>query len=59
MQLGDEIFIFGAVFYPQSTEMNVVGKGSEERKNIDDLKGVRGQFGLADRRRKLWRRVQV
>ena len=35
-----ERFVVGAVLNPDGVEVNVLGEGSEQRKDVDDLGGV-------------------
>jgi hypothetical protein len=53
------VFVLGTMFDPDGVEMDVVGEGAEEGKNVDDLSGVGGQLGLVDRGGELWRLRQI
>src|ERR1700729_799953 len=40
-------------------EMDILAEGSKQRKDIDDLRGVRRELRLIDRGSQLWRRSQI
>ena len=54
-----EIFVVGAMFDPEGVEMNVLGEGAEEGKDVDDLGGVGRQLGLVGDGGELRRRREV
>ena len=56
---GGEVFVLGTMFDPDGVEMNIFGEGSEEGKNVDDLRGIGRQLGLVDGGGQLGRRRQV
>ena len=56
---GGEVFVLGTMCDPDGVEMNVVGEGAEEGKNVDDLGGVGRQVGLVDGGGQLRRRREV
>jgi hypothetical protein len=46
--LSGETFILRTMLDPDGVEVNILGEGSEERKDVDYLCGVRREFGLVD-----------
>ena len=54
-----EIFVLRAMLGPEGVEMNLVGKGAEQRKNVDDLRRVWWELGLVGDWRQLRRRREV
>jgi hypothetical protein len=46
MHAGGEVFVLRTMFDPDGVEVNIFGEGSEEGKNVNDLRGVGREFGL-------------
>jgi hypothetical protein len=55
----DEVLVVGAVFKPDGVKVDGFGKGTEERKNVDDLRGVRRHHRLVNARGEFRRRQKV
>ncbi|WP_433983822.1 hypothetical protein RBB78_24385 [Tunturiibacter empetritectus] len=52
----EEVFVLRTMFNPEGMEVYVLGKGSEERENVDDLGGVGRQLCFADDGGEAWGR---
>ena len=44
----DEVFVLGTMFDPEGVEVNVLGEGAEQGKDVDDLGGVGRKLGFVD-----------
>jgi hypothetical protein len=55
----DQFFVLRAVRDPDGVEIDILREGAEVRKDIDDLRRVRGHLGFADGGSELWRRIEV